>query len=226
MARNDNCRMEKDINPTLATNVALLTKGKAIGRLREEMKQSGFDIGQGTLSRLQKGETGVRLDSLQKFADFFRVGVEALLNRDLHDGDSSEFLPVSRLSVDVGAGSGKLVSVIEHSGVLQFRRDFLRAVGVSAINAALVNVVGTSMEPTIADGSLLLINRADKEPRTGQIYAFSWHGEMLVKRFSRDGNLWIAASDNPDKTEHPDIKIDGSGASVIEGRAVWAGSRL
>lgn len=142
------------------------------------------------------------------------------------DEENSDFVPVGVLNVEVGAGPARAVNVVEEVGKLHFRRDFLRSAGVSAANAAIVEVVGTSMEPTIRDGAVLLVNRADREPRPGYIYAFSWDGEMLVKRFMKQDGSWIAVSDNPDKTENPDINLDGSAPSFIQGRAIWMGAKL
>lgn len=142
------------------------------------------------------------------------------------DEDSSDFVSVSRLSVEVGAGPGRVASVIEELGSLQFRRDFLRSAGVGASSAAIINVKGSSMEPTIKDGAVLLINTADKYPKEGHIYAFSWDGEMLVKRFMKLNGVWIASSDNPDKEENPDIPLDGLTETLLQGRAVWMGAKL
>lgn len=142
------------------------------------------------------------------------------------DEENSDFVSVSHISVEVSAGPGRMSHVIEEVGSLQFRRDFLRSVGVSPSNAAVVSVVGMSMEPTIKDGAVLLLNKADHEPRSGNIYAFSWGEDMLVKRFVSKDGAWLAVSDNPDKEEFPDIVIDGSAASVIQGRAIWMGARL
>lgn len=142
------------------------------------------------------------------------------------DEENSDFVPVGMLNVEVGAGPARAVHVVEEVGKLHFRRDFLRSAGVSPANAAIVEVVGSSMEPTIRDGAVLLVNKADKEPRPGHIYAFSWDGEMLVKRFMKRDGSWIAVSDNPDKTENPDINLDGSAPSFIQGRAIWMGAKL
>lgn len=142
------------------------------------------------------------------------------------DEDSSDFVSVSRLSVEVGAGPGRVTSVIEELGSLQFRRDFLRSAGVGASSAAIINVKGSSMEPTIKDGAVLLINTSDRAPKEGHIYAFSWGGEMLVKRFLKLNGIWIASSDNPDKEENPDIPLDGLTETLLQGRAVWMGAKL
>lgn len=217
--------MNKTANQTLVDNAALLTKGKSIGRLRDEMKAAGYDIGQGTLARILAGDIGVRMGSIQKFADFFQVSTGTLLNEAIESGDT-DFVPVARLSVEVGAGNGRPIGVITSLGLLQFRRDFLRSAGVSPINAAVVTVKGMSMEPTIRDGSVLLLNRADREPRSGQLYAFSRDGEMLVKRFQSVNGVWHAISDNADKNEYPDIIIDSKAETLIQGRAIWVGSKL
>lgn len=217
--------MADQYNPILAENVASLTKEKAVGRLRQDMKSQGYDIGQGTLARIIKGDAGVRMASLQKFADYFRVDLDSLLRGSV-DASDEDFVTVTRLNVQVGAGPGRAVGVVEEVGLLQFRRDFLRSAGVSAGNAAIVTVKGTSMEPTISDGAVLLLNRADKEPRNGFIYAFSWGGEMLVKRLQKVGEVWHAVSDNADRQFHPDIIINGESEALIQGRAIWMGAKL
>ncbi|WP_231890532.1 hypothetical protein [Delftia sp. GW456-R20] len=71
--------MRSFVNATLASNAALMIRGTAIGRLRSDMKDAGFNIGQGTLQRIVAGETGVRMESLQKFSDYFSVDIDTLL---------------------------------------------------------------------------------------------------------------------------------------------------
>lgn len=216
--------MRNFVNATLAENAALMTKGKAIGRLRNDMAQAGFNIGQGTLQRILAGETGVRMESLQKFADYFSVDLDTLLRGRVEEGE--DFIQIARLSVEAIPGRSRKSNLLEELGVLQFRRDFLRSMGVSPVNAVIVHMTGTSMEPTIRDGAVLLLNRADRVPRRGSVYAFAWGGEMLVRRFQRVGDAWHAVADNADKGEHPDIVLVGKGEGVVQGRAVWVGVRL
>lgn len=314
------------INTDLARNAARITKGKAVGRLRQEMKQAGFSIGQGTLQRILAGNTGVRMASLQQFADYFGVDLASLLGsrtkedeirsfavprgmdhafeaaketpvikelgsapmirrenlnalclrlgwisrkggesgspselvnrlgrgssywsdrlkgrkpigaelaREIEealnlakyslDGDEvhSDFVEVLQLSMSAAPNPGSESALVAEVGVLQLRCEFLRSIGVSAVNAALVQVTGTSMEPTIRDGAVLLLNRADRVPRRGSVYAFAWGGEMLVRRFQRVGDAWHAVADNADKGEHPDIGQVGKAEGVVQGR--WFG---
>jgi phage repressor protein C with HTH and peptisase S24 domain len=156
--------------------------------------------------------------------------IEEVLNLPKYslDGDEehSDFVQVSQLSIGVSEEPEAESTLVAELGALQFRRDFLWSVGVSGVNAALVHVAGTSMEPTFRDGAVLLLNRADRTPRRGSIYAFAWEGQMLVRRFQRVGDAWHAVSDNADKGEHPDIVVAGKAEGVVLGRAVWVGVKL
>ena len=81
------------------------------------------------------------------------------------------------------------------------------------------------MEPTIADGAVLLVNRANREPRNNAIYVFHRPGNgLVVKRVVQAGGQWVARSDNDDRQAFPDFAFD-EGATLI-GRAVWVGAKL
>lgn len=133
-----------------------------------------------------------------------------------------DYVAVPRLTVAAGAGPGRVNDVVEQDGALQFRLDFLQSIFLHPKNARIINVRGGSMEPTIKDGAVILINAADRTPREGQIYAFAHGEDMLVKRFKRRDDRWVATSDNGDS----DIVLDGSATVVVEGRAVWMGAKL
>lgn len=144
------------------------------------------------------------------------------------DGDEiySDFIEVSLLSVDTAPDLSSEKTLVAQVGALQFRREFLRSLGVSPVNAALVQMAGVGMEPTIREGSMLLINRADRLPRQGSVYAFAWNGQMQVRRFLRVSDAWHAVSDNADKGEYPDIVLAAKALALVQGRAVWVGAKL
>lgn len=168
--------MRSFVNASLASNAALMIRGSAIGRLRSDMKDTGLNIGKGTLQRIVAEETGVRMESLQKFADYFSVNVDTLLRGHVAEGE--DFIHVTRLDAEAAPEDSRKTNLVEELGALQFRRDFLRTTGVSPVNAGIVHVTGTSMEPPIRDGAVLLLNRADRTPRRGSVYAFAWEGQM------------------------------------------------
>jgi len=197
-----------------------------------------YEIGnQSAVSQFLNGKVQLNLKVALSFAkglgcqisDFStRLAKEAeSIGKAVSTDGSDNIAQVKLLAIEVSAGKGKNgTDVVEEEGELYFKRSFLGKAGVSPANAAVVHVAGSSMEPTISDGAVILLNRADTLPRQGFVYAFVY-GEMLhVKRFVKEGKLWIARSDNPDKVENPDIIIDGKEHCRILGRAIWVGMKL
>ena len=151
--------------------------------------------------------------------------IEGLARHAVEASTDDEFADVRRLDVKVAAGHGSVPYLEEELGALKFRRDFLRSIGVSEANAVVVTVTGASMEPTIAHGAVLLVNRANREPRANAIYVFHLQGNgLVVKRVVKSGGQWLARSDNDDREAFPDFAFD-EGATLI-GRAVWMGAKL
>lgn len=81
-------------------------------------------------------------------------------------------------------------------------------------------VIGDSMEPTISDGDIVVINTADRKPADGVVFAVNHHGEPVIKRARRDnGRGWLLASDNPDQEEYPPRACRGDDCLFV-GRVV------
>lgn len=75
-----------DEDPILSANIRKLMLGRnitSIGKLREAMAEAGYPIGNSTIQRALKGGTGNRLESLEKFAAFFDVTSDQLLQPEL-----------------------------------------------------------------------------------------------------------------------------------------------
>lgn len=137
--------------------------------------------------------------------------------------DESLLIPL--LNVEVGAGSGRIVSSEEQIGGLTFRSDFLRECGIYGPDEGVVlNVKGHSMGNTVPDGAVVLVNKKGREPIKNKIFVFLDDQGPVVKRVLYSNNRWIARSDNEDKTKYPDFPFkDGH---VLLGRAVWMGAKL
>lgn len=227
-ATADHRRVDKapdDYNETLAENFKRLAAGRSFGLLRRQMADAGVPIGMGTLHRVAQGDMGTRGVTLEKVAQFFGVSADQMLQPELGAVTDGEFVDVARVSVALSAGRGSQPHLEETVGSLKFRASFLRSVGASPSSAKIVDVAGRSMEPTIPDGAVILVNAANREPRDRQVYALRVDGELFIKRLIRTGDSWVARSDNEDRDEYPDIKLDTTDAEVI-GRAVWMGAKL
>lgn len=187
---------------------------------------------QGSFNQYLHGKIPLNLPALLKMCRVLQIEpssisprLAAQLPAKTQESSEDDFADVVHLDVKVSAGHGSVPHFEEELGTLKFRRDFLKSVGVSEANAVVVTASGASMEPTIPDGSALLVNRANREPRANAIYVFHLRGNgLVVKRVVKSGGLWVARSDNDDREAFPDFAFD-EGATLI-GRAVWVGSKL
>lgn len=91
--------------------------------------------------------------------------------------------------------------------------------GFNRDNLIAIRVRGESMEPTLYEDDLVVINTGDKRPVDGQVYAFNYEGEPIVKRMERDAGDWWLKSDNPDQRKFG-RKICRGDACMIIGRVV------
>jgi phage repressor protein C with HTH and peptisase S24 domain len=106
---------------------------------------------------------------------------------------------VTRIDVELSAGSGKETWHIEEKEPLPFQADYIRRLDAKPKDLVAVKVGGDSMEPLLFDDDTVIVNKADtRVPANGKVFALVYAGEMLVKRLFRlpDGGLRIV-SDNP-----------------------------
>ncbi len=131
--------------------------------------------------------------------------------------------------VRLAAGDGIENHAEDQTGVVHFRRSFLRSVGADNGRGRVVYAKGDSMDPDIKDGWALLVVPSDSlTPRDlvpGAIYAINYDGKMLVKMVARDDltGRWVARSKNG---RYQDVPLQGEGSVRILGRVVWAGGLL
>ena len=121
--------------------------------------------------------------------------------RDATGGDG-DYAGVWVLATSVG---GDAVAYGERvTGRLKFRRSWLARHGLVARSCRIIEVVGESMEPTLADGCSILVNHASRRRRLGRIYVLRTGEGLVVKRAGRDpAGIWQLVSDNPDKYVWP-----------------------
>jgi len=131
--------------------------------------------------------------------------------------------------VRLAAGDGIENDDETQTGVMQFRRSFLRAVGADSGKARVVYAKGDSMEPVIKDGAALLVVPNEdltlRDLAGGGVYAINYDGKMIVKTVAKDKltGRWVARSFNP---AYPDIALENGHPARVLGQVVWAGTRL
>ena len=84
----------------------------------------------------------------------------------------------------------------------------VRARDYSCNNAArycrVIHVLGKSIEPTLVDGCVMLVNRGRRQRHIGRIYVVRTKDDLIVKRAGKDSSgTWQIISVHPDKLTWP-----------------------
>jgi transcriptional regulator with XRE-family HTH domain len=186
-------------------------------------------VPQGTLSKYLKagGTAGPRLDLVAKIADALGCSIDWLV---WGRGDGPEaaagFVKIPRYDATLAAGAGSWNEGRRQLDFIPFTNDFLakRLNRTSAKGLTVLEARGDSMEPTIADGGLLLVDEDDRRVVDG-IFAFLLDGDARVKRIRKltDGLMLIS-----DNTAYPPETVLGDelGKLQIIGRVRWVGQTL
>lgn len=144
--------------------------------------------------------------------------------------DEPGYTGVLQLTARGSTGAGDDNTHVEIRGVMAFKSDWLRANRLNTKHLDVIYANGHSMEPTINDGDVLLVDESKIEPKDGQVFAMQSESKgTIVKRLVKsDFDGWIIRSDNPDKARYGDETLrDGEINEVrIIGRVVWRGGML
>lgn len=174
--------------------------------------------------------------ALNVTAEWLKNGGERSITSPVLDDHHDEKSPseethviIPRYNIKAACGNGFLNDHVEVKGGLAFMRSWLRDMGWKAADLVVVYASKESMWPTITDGAVLLVDTSKLTPESGKVYLINWFGEERIKRLFRESEtIFRVASDNPNKTEYPDERVDFStqhGAHII-GRVVWQGGTL
>jgi transcriptional regulator with XRE-family HTH domain len=170
-------------------------------------------VGQTTIGRILRGEVNPGIATLRQLADALDAalpfdGGSAGEPAPRQRGSRPGMLHIPRLDVSGSMGPGiaqpeddvAVDSISVSPGWLRQQGHFS-----SAANLAIINAIGTSMQPTFADGDLLIVDRSVTDLRLDAVYVLAIDGDLFIKRVQRqfDGGLLIL-SDNP---THPPQSI-------------------
>lgn len=142
------------------------------------------------------------------------------------DGDA-EFIPIKvmRLKLSAGiSGYGAEPDLTVKSAPIVFQREWMEKNGLFPEDLIALKIKGDSMDPSLRDGDLVVINVADKVPRDGMVYAVNFDGEDVVKRMTYENREWWLVSDNPDQKRYA-RKICKGASCIVIGQVIYKQSR-
>lgn len=160
------------------------------------------------------GNSPFSFEQAKRYAAKFRVRAEWLYDGN---GPMREVARPARSPIEVPVigwvSAGKVADV----GQLEEEVDRLVVGGLPPGEYFATEVVGDSVDRVAPEGARIVVNAADRNPRDGNFYIFSFRGEPTVKRYrSKPVRRLEPFSTNPD---HEPIFIGDKGWQCI-GRVV------
>ena len=137
------------------------------------------------------------------------------------DHDDRNFYHIKKVKLQLRAGVTGFQTVpdIYDGETISLRKNWVDRKGLHPAALFAMTVVGESMEPSLYEGDVVVIDTADKVMKDGEVYAFNYDGESVIKRLIRERGEWWLFSDNPDQARHRP-KGCRSGDCGIIGRVV------
>lgn len=215
---------------TIGTTIRQLRKERGL-TLNELAARIESDVG--NLSRLERGIQGYSDVMLNKLAEALAVPVAAFFVdkavddlpgsmrvRVAEDGDG-EFVQIPMVTLRLQAGMTGFQTEPDRrdGGTVGMRTSWIQRSGYHPGSLIAIRVKGASMEPSLYEDDIVVINTSDKKPVDGVVFAVNYEGEAVVKRMVRDAGMWWLASDNPDQKKYGRKSCRGDECLII-GRVV------
>lgn len=230
------------IDPEMAKRINLAVE-RAGGRSAVLSKTS---ISSSSLDRYARGETEMSASRLAELSQLAGVSVDWLIfgrdgppvlgkfgtatQDDWFEGgqsladDNLVYIPLSNAVASAGMGIAN--SEVNELQRLPFSRSVLRQHGVAPDKAQFITARGDSMEPTIMDGGIVLMDVSRRELQTPGIYVLTIDDALLIKRVDPGLMGLRLISDNK---AYPDEVVSRSEASRrvnVVGKVFWVGGPL
>jgi transcriptional regulator with XRE-family HTH domain len=208
-------------------------------RMRDAMDARGFSeealakrlgLAKRTLNNYLNDRSEPRFETVLDFCDIVGIDVGGVIRRDddsplnmALEPDGDEFVKINVYDVDLAAGEGRVADNESPIDQLAFRSAWLDRAGINPAYASIVRVEGKSMEPTLQNKSVVLIDHRDKTPISkNYIFAVRVDETLKVKRVERDptNKVVMLHSDNPEVPTEA-LRTDELNGFEIIGRVVW-----
>lgn len=208
-------------------------------RMREAMNARGFTeaaissrlgVKRARFNHWLNDRTEPKFETLLEFCEIVGIDVGDIIRRDddsplnmTLEPDNDEFVKINIYDVGLAAGDGRVANDENPIDQLAFRSAWLNRAGINPAHASIVRVEGKSMEPTLQNKSVVLIDHRDKTPISkSYIFACRLGEDLKVKRVERDAKNKVVMlhSDNPDAPTEALTGDDLDGFEII-GRVVW-----
>lgn len=182
-----------------------------------------WGVSERTLASYMSGESDPKLSFLIAVAEKESISLASFFENSANICTPPESGSIHIPLRDVYASAGPGAEVFDEApkDFLSFSRHFVEAWGRSHTHVEAIRVIGDSMEPTIMNGAIVLIDRADRTLVEGRIYAFRTPDGLRLKRFQRaiDGAVLLVSDNDIYAPER--IAAEDMNELRVAGRVFW-----
>lgn len=181
-------------------------------------------VDRATISRWLKGERKASKSNPEIiFGYMHALG----MNTDSFFGkeEDENFIEIPWVDATASMGTGSLLDSKHHDFDLAFRADWIARQG-NYKNMVVINASGGSMEPTIPDGAVVLVDETPSKLNdlvNGKIYFVRLEGELFLKRLKVIKGKTVSLISDADGSE---MSIGDAEDFAILARALWYGKDL
>lgn len=208
---------------------------EARGAMSQQALADLLNVHVNTIGKLERGAAGLQADLLLQISVATRVSPAWLLlgpsyaKDDLEKGgrnpppDVEDLVWVPSYGVEASAGNGTPVGDEQVIGRFAFKRGWLARKALKPERLVVITARGDSMEPTVRDGDILLVDRNVQRISADGMYIIERDNELYCKRLQRlfDGGVTIMS----DNTRYEPQQLSGETADSLNvtGRVIWIG---
>ena len=169
-----------------------------------------------TMSNWTRGNTYPRADKIQLLADYFNIKRSDLTEEKTLPGNLTALSPSDFKRIPILGTIACGDPILAEQNIEGYAYESLESLPKGNIFA--LRAKGDSMEPTIPNGSIVLI-REQSDVESGEIAAVLVNGdtEATLKRVKRLGQITMLM---PDNTKHDPIPVTKEKTARIIGKAV------
>ena len=207
------------VSPNWLYRVVNMDRGIMLPKLRELAAELGVSVGElvdppsngsssvappmpvdDRVEELEAALQRVRAQAQRSEAELERLRAQQsdIATGGLTDETDPEAKPIPVHRLQTAAGSGAFVLDETVKTYAYFRSEWLFRKGLAADRCNIIGVAGKSMEPTLPDGCVILVDRNRTKRYRGHIFVVRTEDGLVVKRAGKDeGGGWQLVSDHP-----------------------------
>jgi len=194
------------------------------------------DVSRAAVSNWMKDVNGISANQARLLGEFFNVDpiwletgegkpdvkkTKHIASEEIDLDDGTDQIAIRQVEFRLSAGmSGYSVEFVDgEKSPISFRKDWYDSRGYNPSKLVAIKVKGQSMETSLFEDDIVVVNTADTKHVDTEVFAFNYDGEPVIKRLSKEQGNWYLTSDNPDKRKYPNKMCDEN--CFVIGRIVY-----